>query len=30
MFKIIKEKNQFLRYFNESLKLSAGFERFIT
>ena len=29
MLKIIKEKNKFLRYFNETFKLSAGFERFL-
>jgi predicted PurR-regulated permease PerM len=29
MLKILKEKNKFLRYFNETFKLSAGFERFL-
>lgn len=29
MLKIIKEKNKFLRYFNETFKLSSGFERFL-
>ena len=29
MIKVVKQKNKFLRYFNETLKLSAGFERFI-
>lgn len=29
MLKIIKEKNKFLRYFNETFKISSGFERFL-
>ena len=29
IIKIIKEKNKFLKYFNETLKLSSGIERFI-
>lgn len=29
IMKIIKEKNKFLRYFNETFKLNSGIERFI-
>ena len=29
MAKVYKEKNKFLRYFNETFKLSTGIERFV-
>lgn len=29
VMKVIKEKNKFLRYFNETFKLNSGIERFI-
>ena len=29
MLRVIKEKNKFLRYFNETFKISSGFERFL-
>lgn len=28
LLKVLKEKNRFLRYFNETFKLSSGIERF--
>ena len=30
MLKLLKERSKFLRYFNETLKLSTGLERFLT